>query len=367
MSDTESIAQPDTPIHEVSEPSHTPTTVKDTDAVPLAVKSDGFPPQTTDSTQIQTPTRHPTLFFDDGNLMVVAENTMYQVHRSVLARKSALFKDLLSLPQPDTEEKVEGLPVVRLLESSTNASMLIDTIYNGEKYRWKEEEPPAWPTVHRLLVVGTKYQMDDLREEAIQHLHRRYPKKIVDWDETCTDSDPSTPSTILVTYPIEEDLSIANVARAMDLPDDIRLAALYGCCSLPFETLVGGRTLEDGTRERLCEEDLLACLHGKEKLLAVVRPEIRSKLFAPDSPPDNCRTPGPCKGKTTKMLDRYCTTEVRQHRLYDPLHPDDEIEKQCSELGLCHNCIKFYIRRHATLRQEIRSNLGKYITPPPKP
>jgi hypothetical protein len=77
--------------------------------------------------------RHVTLSFEDGNLMVVAENTMFQVHRSVLSRKSALFKDLLSLPQPETEETIESLPVVRLLDSSADVAMLIDAIYNGER------------------------------------------------------------------------------------------------------------------------------------------------------------------------------------------------------------------------------------------
>ncbi|KAI0690212.1 hypothetical protein BC835DRAFT_1212775, partial [Cytidiella melzeri] len=206
------------------------------------------------------------LSYDDGNLIVVAENTIFQVHRSVLARKSALFKDLLSLPQPDTEERIDGLPVVRLLDSSADAAMLIDSIYNGEKYRYKEDDGPDWPVVHKLLTLGTKYQVEELREEAIQQLHRRYPKKISGWDETCrTDSDPSTPSTILVSYSIDEDLVIANITRAMDLPD-FHLAALYGCCSLPFDTLVNGRTLEDGTCEQLCSSDLIACLQGKENL-----------------------------------------------------------------------------------------------------
>lgn len=91
------------------------------------------PPQPVNDATTQTLERHGTLSYEDGNIMVVAENTMFQVHRSVLARKSALFKDLLSLPQPDTEETIENLPVVRLLDSSADVAMLIDAIYNGER------------------------------------------------------------------------------------------------------------------------------------------------------------------------------------------------------------------------------------------
>lgn len=236
------------------------------------------------------------------------------------------------------------------------------------RYRYREDEGPEWPMVHTLLTLGTKYQIEELREEAVQQLERRYPKKISGWDETCrTDAEyPGGQSTILVSYSIEEDLLIANVARAMDLPD-IHLAALYGCCSLPFDTLVNGRTLEDGTTERLCSEDLIACLQGKENLLVTARANIRLNLFAPESPPPNCRTPGLCAEKTAVLLARFRTAEARPTRMYDPLRPDDhEIERQCSDQGLCHDCIKFYLARHATLRQEVRSNLASYICAPLK-
>lgn len=383
MSDTESIGRADGESES--------ETTKDSELQPSARPDEAPVAPSTETleegVEVKTLVRHETLSYEDGNLIVVAEDTMFQVHRSVLARKSALFKDLLSLPQPDSEEKIDGLPVVRLLDSSADVALLMDSIYNGEKYampspylyatllirnivcryRYREDEGPAWPTVHRMLTLGTKYQVEELREEAIQQLHRRYPKKIGGWDETCrTDSDSSGASTILVSYSIDEDLIIANVARAMDLPD-IHLAALYGCCSLPFDTLVNGRTLDDGTVERLSPTDLIACLQGKENLLVTARANIRMNLFAPEAPPVNCRTPDACADKTAVLLAKYRTAEARPYRLYDPLRPEDEeIERQCADIGLCHDCVKFYIARHASLRQEVRSNLDKYICSPLK-
>lgn len=214
--------------------------------------------------------------------------------------------------------------------------------------------------MHKLLVLGTKYQVDELRDEAIHQLNARYPRKIGDWDYTCrTDSDTS--STVVVSYPIEEDLVIANVARAMDLPD-IHLAALYGCCSLPFDVLVRGRTLEDGTVEQLCQDDLFRCLQGKENLLVVARSELRMNLFELDTITETCRQPNVCAEKIARLRAKYRTAEERPRRLYDPLRPDDEeIERHCTDEGLCHECIKYYILRHGGLRQEIRTNLSKYI------
>lgn len=229
------------------------------------------------------------------------------------------------------------------------------------RYRYRDDETPGWAVVGKLLNLGTKYQVEELRDEAIHQLNARYPRKIADWDYTCrTDSDTS--STIVVSYPIEEDLVIANVARTMNLPD-IHLAALYGCCSLPFDVLVRGRVADDGAVERLCEDDLVACLQGKENLLVCARADVRMNLFAPDARPDACRYPVECAEKAAELLVRYRTAEARPRRLYDPLRPDDdEIERHCVEIGLCHECAKFYLTRHAQLRQEVRNNLATYIS-----
>lgn len=140
MSDTESDGQPDTAVQEATEAIVVPTAAVAKEATTpsspcLEVTTD--PPEGNSNTEQKGPeplVRHAELSYEDGNLVLVAENTMFQVHRSVLSRKSALFKDLLSLPQPDSEEKIDGLPVVRLLESAKDGAMLIDAIYNGEKY-----------------------------------------------------------------------------------------------------------------------------------------------------------------------------------------------------------------------------------------
>lgn len=62
------------------------------------------------------------LWFDDGNIVVVAENMPFKVHKGVLAGKSEVFNDMFSLPQPSVQdgsnvnEHFEGTPVVRLTD-----------------------------------------------------------------------------------------------------------------------------------------------------------------------------------------------------------------------------------------------------------
>lgn len=108
----------------------TPPSEDTTPAPPTASSPSPQEQEVVASVQIQ---QHPDMSFEDGNIVIIAANTAFKVHRSVMSRKSALFKDLLSLPQPDTEEKFEGLPVVRLLDPPEDITMLLDAIYNGAR------------------------------------------------------------------------------------------------------------------------------------------------------------------------------------------------------------------------------------------
>ena len=40
------------------------------------------------------------LWFDDGNVILIAESTSFEVHKSILSSKSYVFKDMFSIPQP---------------------------------------------------------------------------------------------------------------------------------------------------------------------------------------------------------------------------------------------------------------------------
>lgn len=53
-------------------------------------------------------------WFEDGNIVLVAQDTAFRVHRGILSKASEVLCDMLALHQPADAETLEGCPVVRL-------------------------------------------------------------------------------------------------------------------------------------------------------------------------------------------------------------------------------------------------------------
>ncbi len=73
----------------------------------------------TDRIELPQPAKDEEIWFDDGNIVVVAGDTAFKLYRGILSSVSPVFKDLFSMPQPETTETMDGCPVVLLSDSAT--------------------------------------------------------------------------------------------------------------------------------------------------------------------------------------------------------------------------------------------------------
>lgn len=71
------------------------------------------------------------IWFEDGNIVLQAEATLFKVYRGVLAKNSAVFKSILSIPQPPsgTDAAVEGCPVVHLSDSAVDVAVVLLALF----------------------------------------------------------------------------------------------------------------------------------------------------------------------------------------------------------------------------------------------
>ena len=89
--------------------------------------------------------RHDDLWFDDGSIICRAQDTLFRIHMSQLARRSVYFRDMFSVPRGQSTDAVKlrftGLhelgvdvdttPIIRLYDSAEDVGNLLTALYDG--------------------------------------------------------------------------------------------------------------------------------------------------------------------------------------------------------------------------------------------
>lgn len=72
------------------------------------------------------------IWFEDGNIVLRAEATLFKVYRGALAKNSAVFQSILSIPPPPsgTDETFEGCPVVHLSDSALDVANVLQALFD---------------------------------------------------------------------------------------------------------------------------------------------------------------------------------------------------------------------------------------------
>lgn len=70
------------------------------------------------------------LWYDDGNVVLVAGNRAFRIHRGVLSQHSPVFRDMFAVPQPTSDIAIGGRPVVRLQDDPLHLEFLLGAMYD---------------------------------------------------------------------------------------------------------------------------------------------------------------------------------------------------------------------------------------------
>ncbi|KAJ6543027.1 hypothetical protein B0H19DRAFT_1000755 [Mycena capillaripes] len=129
------------------------------------------------------------LWFEDGGVIVQAQNTLFRLSRGVLTARSPIFMDLFSIPQPADAETMDGCPVVIIPDAAEDATVFFKAIFDSSFF----EAYPAvtdFSIVAGVLRLSTKYEVEHLRRRALVHLSSRFPTKLANWDARNDDTAP---------------------------------------------------------------------------------------------------------------------------------------------------------------------------------
>ncbi|KAJ7132457.1 hypothetical protein C8R44DRAFT_698920 [Mycena epipterygia] len=146
---------------------------------PSMILSDSPPSENTQVTPaVERLKRTDRLWFEDGGVIIRAENTIFRVYREVLVRHSLAFRHLFQDSCPD--EVMEGCPLLRLTDAANDMSYFLAALFEYGLF----DPYPARTTLsilYGVLRLSHKYQVDILFKRALKHFSARYYTSFADW------------------------------------------------------------------------------------------------------------------------------------------------------------------------------------------
>ncbi|KAK0455458.1 uncharacterized protein EV420DRAFT_1553764 [Desarmillaria tabescens] len=128
-----------------------------------------------------TPSRHPGLCFNDGNIAILTGQYYFLIHQGLLCRHSpALDCAIKALDSTCSSARLEGRPVLHLDDSPDEMYHFLSALYDGVshiKYTNK-----TFSKVSSLLRLCTHYQVGHLRQELLRGLSATWPTTLQGWD-----------------------------------------------------------------------------------------------------------------------------------------------------------------------------------------
>ncbi|KAH9930962.1 uncharacterized protein B0H18DRAFT_872502, partial [Fomitopsis serialis] len=228
--------------------------------------------------------RDEELWFPDGSIVLVAERRAFRVYHGILLRDSSVFSDLLSLPQPEDVNGIDGCPLVKLSDSAEDLRHLLRFLAQIQPYMlglffnvdfapqifMPAGEPIAFSAVAALVQLGHKYQLDIAEAEGLRLLKTVFTTSFRDQPDIIYRGLDSSdrPQTVqsVVRYRYRDAITAVNLARLTG-EWSILPTAFYICCQLKAETLVLGNPRADGSKDCLSPSDLAICIDGKKGLM----------------------------------------------------------------------------------------------------
>ncbi|KAI5831668.1 hypothetical protein K523DRAFT_236942 [Schizophyllum commune Tattone D] len=134
----------------------------------------------TEDAQDEPPTRS-IIWFDDGNIVLQAENVQFRFFKGILAAYSPFFRDAFAVPQPanNSEDTLEGCPVMKLPDIAADVEYMLSFILEPKSSKLL----PCIADIVSALRMGHKYLMAALWDDAVDRLRYEFPDKLDEYQE----------------------------------------------------------------------------------------------------------------------------------------------------------------------------------------
>ncbi|KAM5531624.1 hypothetical protein V8D89_014710 [Ganoderma adspersum] len=198
------------------------------------------------------PQQDPELWFEDGNVVIVAGSAAFRVHTSILSRHSEVFQDTFGVPRPALpapSDVFDGHPVVHVSDSAHDFKQLLCMLYDGVRFM-PPDHPVAFSTIAAVARLGHKRRLRSIFRPS--------------YEEWCQQEGRS--SHLVGSVPSSGWIEALNLIRLIGETDMLPVA-IYQCCQPPSTVLFKGTRRVDGTVETLDLPTLELCFNVHTKLI----------------------------------------------------------------------------------------------------
>ncbi|KAF7983680.1 hypothetical protein HWV62_19587 [Athelia sp. TMB] len=288
------------------------------------------------------------IWYDDGNVILQAEGTLFKVHRGVLARSSSVFEDMFSFPQPPSTdaEMLDGCPIVQLSDSAKEVQYVLEGIFERKYVAFADKLPLA--VVSAFICLGKKYDIRTLYVEAVKRMFQEVPATLAEYD------GPSGANWLAIENPQHMELAI--LARKAGLLSALPFLLYESCVQYSSAEIKDGFQMPDGSTIRLSVQDRFTCLVAYRAICEVQAETTFAQLWEDGSISTICLTPDDCKAaKSNWVSQNFCKPNIMATHSWDNL----SIE------GLCDYCYVAGQEKHQAGRAEFWEKLPSLFDLPP--
>ncbi|KAL1742697.1 hypothetical protein HDZ31DRAFT_65721 [Schizophyllum fasciatum] len=231
-----------------------------------------------DGKDTAAPSRSTRFWFEDGSVVLHVGPALFKVHKTMLAGKSQVFRDMFAMPQPPDQEQMDGCPIIELsgdkhVEWYTLLSALYNTLY-FDQLQASQSLVHTFSRIANILRPATKYRFVALR------------RKCISMYATYVEAGPTLVAAPML-LPVSAAVIVLNAAR------DANAATLLPIAFLSVANQDGAVTDKIYDCPRLSMQDKAAALNGLYNLLREQRTHMFPFVDSYD-PPRTCTRKGGC-------------------------------------------------------------------------
>ncbi|PCH44675.1 hypothetical protein WOLCODRAFT_165315 [Wolfiporia cocos MD-104 SS10] len=203
------------------------------------------------------------LWYEDGNVILVAQGVGLRVYRGHLAQRSEVFRDLFTFAKPEQREMFCDCPVIRLDDTCQDIRCFLSALLHGSRLlRPIASADISFAFLASVVRMGNKYHAFDLENHALARLKAFFTDSFSD-SELLLDPEDN----VHFSMDLTDAIAAVNLARLTNASSMLPVALLM-CCGLDAAYILSGVLREDGTLECLSLEDKLRCVEARAILRA---------------------------------------------------------------------------------------------------